>query len=250
MNEQKISIHAILALKDNYIWIIETQAGAIIIDPGDAKPVIKYLTENQLKCIGILITHHHLDHIGGVDDLYLYDPKIQIYGPDNLNLKSPVKNPSKKIEIAGITFNIIAIPGHTLDHIAYYNGQHLFIGDTLFSAGCGRVFEGTHAQMLESLDIISKLPDETIVYCAHEYTLNNLRFAKIVEPDNLDIDQHIYWASNQSITLPSTLAKEKRINPFLRLNQPTIHKNIQKNCSNLSSRLAVFSTLRNLKDEF
>lgn len=250
MSKLILSITPIPAFKDNYIWIISTASGAIVIDPGDAKPVIKYLKKHQLKCIAILITHHHYDHIGGVDELYRYDSNILIYGPKDLNLKSPVRQLPLNIEIANITFRIIPIPGHTLDHVAYYDGDHLFVGDTLFSGGCGRVFEGTHQQMLESLDTLCQLPNSTKIYCAHEYTYQNLCFAKSVEPDNKHIDQYMDWVSKNVISLPSTLAKEKSINPFLRLNQSTIHQSIQDKCPDPASRLNVFSTLRTLKDEF
>ncbi len=250
MSKKIQSIEAIPALKDNYIWSIATDKGLIIVDPGDAKPVLKYLNENNQICIAILITHHHLDHIGGVDDLYLNNPKIKIYGPEGLNIRSPVSHLKDVITLAGIQFKVFYTPGHTLDHVAYYDGSHLFIGDTLFSAGCGRIFEGTYQQMLDSLDMINELPGSTKVYCAHEYTLNNLKFAKLIEPDNGDIDKHILKVQTSTISLPSTLNIERMINPFLRLYKPSIIRNLTKHHSKLNTRLDVFTTLRKMKDDF
>ena len=250
MNQEYFNIRAIPALKDNYIWSIETDQGAIIIDPGDAEPVLKYLASSNQTCIAILITHHHYDHTGGVDALYANDPRINIYGPDNLPIKSPYFSIQSEVNIAGNHFKVLYIPGHTLDHIAYYDGKHLFVGDTLFSGGCGRVFEGSNEQMLKSLDIICTFPDETIVFCAHEYTLNNLKFALFVEPDNLDIKRHMEIIAQKTISLPTSIALEKKINPFLRLNEPNIQANLQSKSYDTNTRLNTFSALRKLKDEF
>lgn len=250
MSDNNSYIYAIPALKDNYIWSIQTEKGMIIVDPGESQPVLDFLEKQKTKCFAILITHHHFDHVGGVDALYEHNDEIIIYGPENLPITSPVKQTKSSLIVEGIRFETIKVPGHTLDHISYYDGKHLFIGDTLFSAGCGRVFEGTHKQMLQSLDSICELPDTTIIYCAHEYTLNNLFFAKFVEPDNKYIDEHIEYVNQCSISLPTTLKKEKLINPFLRLDQPTIHNTLINKGITLSSRLDVFSALRNLKDDF
>ena len=244
------NIEAIPALKDNYIWSITTNEGLIIVDPGDANPVLNHLKTHNQQCIGILITHHHLDHTGGVDDLYLKDPTIKIYGPESLKIQSPIIPATNTISVAGVQFKILTIPGHTLDHIAYYDGAHLFVGDTLFSAGCGRVFEGTHQQMLDSLDSINVLPDSTKIFCAHEYTLNNLQFAKLIEPNNMAIDKHIQKIQSTSISLPSTLHIERMINPFLRLDEPAIIEELAKYHFKLNSRLDVFSALRQMKDDF
>lgn len=250
MNNRIRSIEAIPALKDNYIWSITTNEGLIIVDPGDANPVLSHLNAHNQKCIGIFITHHHLDHIGGVDDLYAKDPNIKIYGPESLKIQSPIIPAINNISVVGVHFDILTIPGHTLDHVAYYDGAHLFVGDTLFSAGCGRVFEGTHQQMLDSLDTLNALPGSTKVFCAHEYTLNNLKFAKMIEPDNVEIDKHIQKIQSTSISLPSTLHTERMINPFLRLDEPAMIKELAKYHFKLNSRLDVFSALRQMKDDF
>lgn len=250
MSKQFQTIEAIPALKDNYIWSIQTDEGLIIVDPGDSMPVLHHLNKHNQQCIAILITHHHFDHIGGVDDLYATNPNMKIYGPKDLNIQSPIQPRKNSIMVANINFEVFAVPGHTLDHIAYYDGEHLFIGDTLFSAGCGRIFEGTYKQMLQSLDTINKLPDKTKVFCAHEYTLNNLKFALSVEPDNPHIIDHIKKIEKTSISLPTSLGQERTINPFLRLDQPTIQKRLLKKEPNLKTRLDIFSTLRKMKDDF
>ena len=180
-----INIEPIEAFSDNYIWLLTTNEGSIVIDPGESQNLLKILKENNLNLKAILITHHHFDHTGGINEI-LSEKSIDVYGPNNnidsINIR--VANESK-INLLGIEFEIIEIPGHTLDHIAYYseNNGHpiLFCGDTLFAGGCGRVFEGTFEQMHDSLSILKNLPLNTRIYCGHEYTESNLKFAKSVE---------------------------------------------------------------------
>lgn len=247
------------ALDDNYIWAFRnTQAdkNVYIVDPGEASPVIKYLDKQQLNLCGILITHHHADHISGVNNL-VEKYAVPVYGPASIACVNQPVSPQKLLDLAHITqpFEVLDIPGHTLDHIAYFGNQALFCGDTLFAAGCGRVFEGTDKQMLEALHKIASLPNEIEVYCAHEYTLNNIKFAEHIDPENLAIKKYKQWFQEQlktrECTLPSTLAIEKTINPFLRCaDQAIIDAAYSHTGQNLTSELAVFSAIREWKNHF
>ncbi|MDA9033871.1 hydroxyacylglutathione hydrolase [Gammaproteobacteria bacterium] len=187
-----VNIESIEAFTDNYIWLVTTNEGSIVIDPGESSNVINHIDKNQLDLKAIFITHHHLDHTGGVDEITSYYP-VDVFGPNNnIETISRKLRDGDKINIIGIEFQIIEIPGHTLDHIAYYSKNNgnpiLFCGDTLFAAGCGRVFEGTFEQMHESLLKLKNLPNNTKIYCGHEYTLSNLEFAKEAEPFNQNND--------------------------------------------------------------
>lgn len=212
------------AFDDNYIWLLSNGNDALVVDPGDATPVLDVLSKNHLNLAAILLTHHHGDHCGGISELLAQHP-APVYGPrlsPAANLITHTLRDAEKIHVAAWIFSVIGVPGHTLDHIAFYSADEkiLFCGDTLFSAGCGRVFEGTPAQMHDSLCKLAALPDETLVCCAHEYTLSNLRFAAAVEPGNTGIANHIAHCealrNEGKPTLPSTLKIEKQVNPFLR----------------------------------
>lgn len=253
-----ITIHPILALSDNYVWAMLAGNRAVIVDPGDAAPVQTYLHKHGLRLAAILITHHHWDHTGGIKALKKeYD--VPVFGSANEPIELmniPLQEPNEVI-IADfpLRFHVIDIPGHTLGHIAYYAENVLFCGDTLFAAGCGRVFEGTMAQMYSSLEKIAALPDDTNIYCAHEYTLNNLRFAKLVEPHNRDIDERIKSVSalreKNLPSLPSLLSDEKKTNPFLRCDVPDviIAAEAHADCK-LRIPVEVFGVLRKWKDGF
>lgn len=260
MNDNGLKIYPIPALKDNYIWAIINNklSVAAIVDPGETQPVLDFLNENQLKLTAILITHHHWDHTNGVMELK-NTCKVPVYGPANSNIEgitTPLNDGDRvNLDTIGLPLNVLRIPGHTLDHIAYYGDDMLFCGDTLFSAGCGRVFEGTMQQMHDSLQILAALPDQTKVYCAHEYTVNNLNFAKLVEPDNPHIQQHLDHAVSLreagKVTLPSTLGDEKKFNPFLRTNTTDVVHTTAKECKqSLSTPGEVFAALRHWKDNF
>jgi hydroxyacylglutathione hydrolase len=243
------NIVAIPSLKDNYIWAIINQVSrrAYIVDPGAAKPVHDFLTTHALELAGILITHHHWDHTDGVKELSTHY-HCETVGPGL---------PAMQIHLLDVIpeLTVIPVPGHTLDHILFYSPGILFSGDTLFAAGCGRVREGTMEQMYEGLQKIASLPDETNIYCGHEYTLDNLRFAATVEPDNRFILKKIQRVINLRDrglpTLPTTLAEEKLTNPFLRTDQPQVIKMVEQHFAQpCHSAVAVFTALRNWKNQF
>ena len=253
-----INIEPIAAFSDNYIWLLSTNEGSIVIDPGESKSLLKILKENKLDLRAILITHHHFDHTGGIEEI-LSEISIDVYGPKN-NIASINKRlvGGSKINLLGIEFEVIEIPGHTLDHIAYYsknNGQPiLFCGDTLFAGGCGRVFEGTFEQMHNSLSILKKLPSNTKIYCGHEYTESNLAFAKNVEPLNENIISRYNETLNlrkQGIpSLPSTIEAELQTNPFLRVDTEEVQEMILKKFNTPKDDEEVFTALRQWKDNF
>ncbi|MEZ9596289.1 hydroxyacylglutathione hydrolase [Shewanella sp. 10N.261.52.F9] len=250
------------AFTDNYIWAFQTEqsSGVYVVDPGDAQVVINYLTEQQLPLLGILITHHHEDHTGGIKQLInRYGDKINVYGPQAENI-SGVNHPistNAEIELQGITLKakVTQVPGHTLGHITYLIEDVLFCGDTLFSGGCGRLFEGTAEQMFHSLTELSQLPDNTRVCCAHEYTLANLKFAKAVEPNNAALIQYSNNAAaireQNKPTLPSSIGLEKAINPFLRSDSTEIQQILAVQFQQpIENTLQSFALLRQWKDNF
>jgi hydroxyacylglutathione hydrolase len=252
-------VFAIPAFTDNYIWCIHDNEFACVVDPGDAKPVIRALEAQKLRLTSILITHHHHDHTGGINALIEAYPDITVYGPTNPKISSIHKRLSQgdsiSIQHPTIELNILETPGHTMDHIVFYNDTLLFCGDTLFSAGCGRMFEGTPEVFYGSLQKLASLPEQTKVYCTHEYTLANLKFATYVDNNNEALKDYTNWAKTQreqnQITLPSSIKIQKKINPFLRCNNIDIKQNIE-GIMNLStqSEVEVFAALRLCKDNF
>ena len=258
-------IVAIRAFTDNYIWVIRDHFHAAVIDPGDAAPVLAYLQHEQLKLIAILNTHHHNDHVGGNAAL-LQEFPVPVYGPANEaiptlthRLKESNDPESEEgnafIPEFSLNLKVLDIPGHTAGHIAYYGANLLFCGDTLFSCGCGRLFEGTAQQMESSLQKLAGLPDETRVYCGHEYTQNNIRFARMVEPGNealIKRETEVKKLREQDVpTLPSTIAMEKATNPFLRCGEPEIIQNASNHAGKpLAGPVSVFAALRDWKDHF
>lgn len=255
-------IHRVNAFSDNYLWVVENpDAGeALVVDPGDAAPVAAELERRNLNLVAILLTHHHPDHIGGVDRLKAtWDATV--YGPRSPQIPQveTVLGEGDTLTVLGCHFQVFEVPGHTLDHIAYYSEDLeprpvLFCGDTLFAGGCGRLFEGTPAQMLTSLNKLRTLPDATRVYCAHEYTLANLRFATAVEPDNPEVLDRLRSVEQQRqenrATVPSTLALEKATNPFLRCDQDSVRTAALHRAGDIGDAADTFAVIRQWKDNF
>ena len=253
-----LSVKPIKAYQDNYIWLVSTNEGSIVVDPGESKKILNLIDNNEIDLKGVLITHHHFDHTNGLSDL-LNKKGLEVYGPNNNvdGINYIVKN-NDKFTVIGIDFEVIEIPGHTLDHIAFYSFNDgepiLFCGDTLFSGGCGRVFEGTFDQMFIALKKISKYPKETKIFCGHEYTLSNLKFALAVDENNEDLIKeydnikNIVDSGNPS--LPTILEKELKINPFLRCDNHHIKNKIVSKFNTSDNELEVFCALRQWKDDF
>ena len=245
------------AFKDNYIWLLRKGAAATVVDPGDARPVLEVLEREGLKLASILVTHHHADHQGGVAAL-LAHYRAEVYGPAAeaiSGISRPLRG-GETIHPAGLDsgFAVVAVPGHTLGHLAYYGAGCLFCGDTLFAGGCGRLFEGTPAQMAASLARLAELPDETAVYCAHEYTQSNLRFALAVEPGNRYLQRRAVEVAaaraSGLATVPSTIACEKASNPFLRCAEPEVVESARCHGAGAVDQVAVFAALREWKNGF
>ena len=248
------------AFNDNYLWLWHDSTRAVVVDPGDGEVVMQALARSQLHLDAILVTHHHADHTGGVN-LLRQATQAVVYGPAGENIPGPcvALSGGDHFDWQGQRIEVIDVPGHTAGHIAYFApGQDdaplLFCGDTLFSGGCGRLFEGTAAQMLSSLDRLAALPGATRVCCAHEYTLSNLRFALAVEPHNADL--LAYHArcqqtrANGQPTLPSTLSQELAINPFMRSRQASVVQAVQQRSPGAEDEVAVFAQLREWKNQF
>lgn len=218
-SSNKPQITPIKAFQDNYIWAMIEDQNLIIVDPGDAKPVLEFISHSKLNLLSILITHKHLDHMGGVDEIYTKYPNIEIYAPRDSNFSFPYKAVGEgeefKIDGTSMNFKVLETPGHTLDHIVYINESNLFCGDTLFACGCGRIFEGTYNQMFESLQKFKKLDANMKVFCAHEYTVKNIEFALTLNPTNKKLLNRLKSCLNQEVTLPSSLKEEFETNPFL-----------------------------------
>lgn len=247
------------AFEDNYIWLVRGRADRVaIVDPGDADPVLAFLARERLTPAAILCTHHHGDHVGGVAELCAqYD--IPVYGPRRERIEGlthPIGEGDRvRLPALDLDFAVLDIPGHTAGHIAYIGDGLLFCGDTLFSAGCGRLFEGTAAQMHASLAKLAALPGATKVYCGHEYTRANLDFALAVEPENAAALGYLREVealrARNAITLPSTIAREREVNPFLRSNTPSVRLAAERQAGRaLPTDTDVFAAIRRWKDTF
>ncbi len=246
------------ALSDNYICVADNDDSAVIVDPGDSGAILKFLDNNNLRLEAILITHRHHDHIGGLAEVLHHHPQAHIYAPDGCGLSAAkIVTEGEHISLlsGALTLSVIATPGHTLEHIAYYGSGLLLSGDTLFACGCGRVFEGTMAQMRQSLAKLAALPDDTVVYCGHEYTQSNIRFALVVDGNNEALKNRAEEVTekrkNNKATVPFRLGEDKQINPFLRLNDTAIIAAVEKKLGRIpQDDDEVFSVLRCWKDSF
>ncbi len=260
-----LHIEPVKAFNDNYLWVFNEEGGkqACAVDPGDAGPVLAWLEQNGLQLAAILVTHHHGDHIGGIDTL-LQHFRVPVYGPGTARIPQVTHAVTEgdTVQVLGHDFRVLNVPGHTLEHIAYVSTQRvtaagpaLFCGDTLFAAGCGRMFEGTPPMMHGSLRKLAALSPDTQVFCAHEYTLSNLRFAAAVTPDSTDVQTRIRTESTKrehnQPTVPSSIGLELRTNPFLRCAEPVVIAAAQRHQSTSDSDPAtIFGVLRKWKDSF
>ncbi len=253
---------ALPAFEDNYIWaLVDDDGDALVIDPGDATPVLA-ATADGLWPAAVLVTHHHADHAGGVAALRERWPTLPVFAPDDARIPDATERVGQgdRVTLKGWSLSVLAVPGHTSSHIAFHGGgldgpAHLFCGDTLFSLGCGRMFEGTPPQMLASLDRLAALPGETLVCCGHEYTLANAAFAMTVDPDNPALRQRArdVQAMRQAgrPSLPSTLAQETATNPFLRVDAPAVQAAVAHRIGRLpADRVETFAELRRWKNDF
>ena len=254
---------AIPGFIDNYFWILAGSGDKVtLVDPGDAAPVLQWLRRHGREVGMIMITHHHADHIGGVMELLRHFPRAEVVAPSDPRISMTTRTVSEPdlvdIEDISASFSVLDFPGHTQSHIGYYckfDDSHasLFCGDTLFACGCGRLFEGTAQQMYTSLRKIYRLPEHTKIYCAHEYTLGNIAFAKRVEPQNSALlsraEEALRMRSDSIPTVPSVLRQEKATNPFLRASTPSVQRAVQTYYNqSFVSPVQVFAAVRSWKD--
>jgi hydroxyacylglutathione hydrolase len=255
-----LQVTPVQAFADNYIWLIHSprdEQRVVAVDPGDAAPVRRTLAEHSLQLAGILITHHHHDHVGGVANL-LQTHQVPVFGPAAERVPGDPKvmrqGDHAILNELGLDFQVLDVPGHTAGHIAYAGHEAVFCGDTLFSAGCGRLFEGTAEQMVGSLAKLASLPEATQVYCAHEYTLSNLRFSLAVEPQNRDAAEYLEECqakrARNKATVPSDIRRERNVNPFLRCDRQTVIQAAEARAGRRLNSTEVFAVIRQWKDGF
>ncbi|ASV54197.1 Hydroxyacylglutathione hydrolase [Lelliottia jeotgali] len=251
-----MNLISIPAFQDNYIWVlVDDERHCIIVDPGDAAPVLKAIEENGWQPEAILLTHHHNDHVGGVPALRAKFPHLVVYGPQETHDKGTTRvvKDGEKVIIRGCELSVFATPGHTSGHISFFSFPYLFCGDTMFSGGCGRLFEGTPTQMYQSFQKINALPDETLICCAHEYTLANMKFSLSILPEDPAIQDYYHKVNELRVkkqnTLPVILKNERKINLFLRIDDIDLINKINQE-TNLQQPEERFAWLRSKKDNF
>lgn len=259
--QSQLAVTPVRAFSDNYIWLVHAPRDprrVFVVDPGDAAPVHALLESRDLQLAGILATHHHADHVGGIPGLAATNTGA-VYGPIGERIATVTQRLDEGDCIEhpelGFSFEVWSVPGHTSGHIAYVGHDAVFCGDTLFSGGCGRLFEGTAEQMHASLQKLKNLPPDTRVFCAHEYTLSNLQFARAVEPDNDDIASYLEHCEqlrrSDEATVPSTMRQELKVNPFLRCQEKTVKQAAERHAGReLPSETEVFAVVRKWKDGF
>lgn len=255
---ESLEIFPLLAFEDNYIWCLRRNGNVAVIDPGDAAPVLKYLAESGDRLCAILVTHHHRDHIGGISELAARHP-APVFAPavEHIAGTTHPLSGGQRIEIPELDLglDVLDIAGHTRGHLGYYGRGSLFCGDTLFACGCGKLFEGKMPRLHAALKKIAALPPDTLIYCAHEYTMSGIRFARVVEPDNAALEARGAVAAQQRTdkqpTVPFTLADELATNPFLRCNEPGVIASAAKRLGRQpADELEVFTALRQWRDRF
>ncbi|MBE9608916.1 hydroxyacylglutathione hydrolase [Chitinilyticum piscinae] len=250
-----LTVSAVPAFTDNYIWVLHKHRQAIAVDPGDAETLLDWLTQHQLTLNAVLVTHRHADHIGGLARLQQHYPALTIHGPQGIPGITHALHDGEALDCLGLEMRAIHTPGHTREHLCFYGDEMLFCGDTLFGAGCGRMLDGPMPDAFhQSLQRLAQLPPNTRIHCAHEYTLNNLHFARNAEPNNPLILARLATVSAQRAqarpSLPSRLADELATNPFLRLESPSIQQQLRQRGIADSDPAALFAALRQWKDHF
>ncbi len=245
-----IRLQILTALTDNFIYLLVFGQSALVIDPSEAKPVLDACEKDHLTLKAILITHHHADHTGGIEEL-TQEAGAKVIGPDDKRIPglNQALSEEDSVTVGPFTFEVIETPGHTSTHVVYYEPKQrwLFSGDTLFCAGCGRLFEGTPEQMLASLNKLKQLPDDTLVYCGHDYTEKNCSFAHSLEPGNQEVERRWEEAKTNKPTVPSTIALEKTTNPFMRADDALLKQALDMPGQN---ELAVFREVRAMRDRY
>jgi hydroxyacylglutathione hydrolase len=259
MNDAPLTIDALSAFEDNYIWLLHRNGRqAVVVDPGDAAPVLDAFTKRDLELVGILLTHHHWDHAGGVPELLERWPDTPVFGPRDRRLGDwcrPVgEGDTVTLAALGLTFDVLDVPAHTRSHVAFHGHGLLFSGDTLFSVGCGRLFEGSPEDMQQAMDKLARLPAETLIYCGHEYTVDNCRFARAVEPGNPALARREAEARRLreagERTLPARLGEELEVNPFLRTREPAVVEAARARHAGATPGASTLAAIRDWKDRF